>query len=692
MQCCPRAVILGAIVLLLAGCGGGASVSSSDADALASAPDVSSPTDALTVDLGGSDAVVADSSSDGSNLSCLPAPPVVPTTNFFTEIGAAAGIQTNGFITALTKSVPINDHSRLGVVDLDGDGYDDIVMHSLFPNPQQGIPFEHLVFRNNGDGTFTDVSDQSGLRTIQAAFFAFADIDNDGDQDCFAGLDIPLNGKTSLILLNDGTGKFTVKANSGVEQLTIPAANAVFADFNNDGKLDLFIGAGGTSSGSKDALLFGNGDGTFVDVSAKLVADPGQPSNGSVTCDIDNDGDLDIIVSTYGVSVKRGANILWLNDGAGNFTNVAVEKGFDSLALGNSWLSGTDTEPNKGPGEFIGSNGFGVDCGDVNGDGQMDILLAAISHPVASDYTRHWSDPSQLLINQGPTKAFVFENQWSERKLPFNEGDVDAALVDFDNDGRLDISLSRDKKYEGSYSDVEQKAWFGLFRQLDTGAFQSLGPVSGINRLDATLTASLATCTGDGECTVAGETCLRGACRHACTTDSDCPSADEMCGVWWKTDNSGSERFCKLKLLMKNAQNHVWADFDNDGDMDLLVGGRDTGGGRPNYLFRNEIGHKNRWITLRLQGNGTTVNRDAIGARVTITANGRSITREVRSSRGMYNSMDTRALHFGLGDISCQWTLTVRWPDGTTQALDASQFQEQRIWRLIYPKTVAPLK
>ena len=93
-------------------------------------------------------------------------------------------------------NIPINDHSRLAFADLNGDRLDDIVMHSLYPNPQNGIPFEHLVFLNNGDGTFTDFSDESGLRYYQVGFFAFGDLDSDGDQDIFEGL---ISGLGSLM-------------------------------------------------------------------------------------------------------------------------------------------------------------------------------------------------------------------------------------------------------------------------------------------------------------------------------------------------------------------------------------------------------------------------------------------------------------------------------------------------------------
>lgn len=220
----------------------------------------------------------------------------------------------------------------------------------------------------------------------------------------------------------------------------------------------------------------------------------------------------------------------------------------------------------------------------------------------------------------------MFENQWLARGLPFNEGDVDAALVDFDNDGRLDISLSRERKYEGAYSDEQQKGWFGLMRQREDGSFESLGIQSGINDPDEVL--------------------------HR----------------------------------MKGAQNHAWSDIDHDGDLDLLVGGRDQGGGRPNFLFRNDIGQDNRWLAVRLIGDGQNVTRDAFGTRVSVRSGDQLRMREHKSSRGMYNSEDTRVLHFGLGDMGCEdLELVVRWPDGTEVVFDRQDFGEDMYVAVSYP-------
>ena len=563
-------------------------------------------------------ALAACSSTGDAPPECSDKPVQPPGPGTFVDISAESGIQAGNFVPGAT-TIPINDHSRLGFVDLDGDGCDDIVAHDLFPNAQAGIPFTHLVFHSNCDGTFTDISQASGLADVQAGFFAFGDVDNDGDEDVFAGLDIPLPGLASSLWLNDGTGHFTVKPGSGVEGPAggTAAGNAVFADFDGDGKLDLFVGNGQTSYATLDALYLGHGDGTFETATGRLGGNLASPTNGAVACDYDDDGDLDLFVSVYGVSQGGAQNFLYQNDGHGAFTNVATAAGFASLPTGNYWIADTGmghtAEPNATAGHYIGSNGFGLACQDVDGDGALNLVVSAISHP-GGDYSRTWSDPSVLLLNTGAAGGYTFANAWLDRGLPYNEGDVDAAAVDFDNDGRMDVSLSRTDKYESGYTAEAQKGWFGLMHQRADGSFEVLDSL----------------------------------------------------------------------IAMKAAQNHAWSDIDHDGDLDLLVGGRDQGGGRANRLFRNDLGDRHHWIALRLVGDGAAVNRDAIGARVTLEVAGMRLVREVQASRGTYDSMDTRTLYFGLGDLGCDFTADVRWPDDTTRHVTASETGVDRIATVTY--------
>ncbi|MBR58438.1 MAG: hypothetical protein CMH54_10505 [Myxococcales bacterium] len=676
------------LILFLWACGGGGATTADQG---------TNPADGAQSDTGTSTNEIhgEEIKADVSIPGCEPGLVPVPSENFFTDISDQSGIRVGNYSENPPVGTIINDHSRLGFADINGDGFDDIVMHSLYPNPQNGVPFEHLVFMNNGDGTFSDFSDESGLRNVQSGFFAFGDVDNDGDQDVFSGIDIPFPGLSHQIFLNDGEGHFEAVIGSGFESYTnkTHAGNAVFADFNNDTTLDLYMGNGHTGGGITaaeqiyDGLFLGDGTGSFVDMSANLQNNPPMLSNGTVVCDYDDDGDLDIFVSVYGVSNGNGRNILWRNNN-GSFENVAVDAGFASQAGGNPYLASTgyglDPEPGKGPTSYMGGNGFGLACADINNDGYMDIFQTSISHPEDGTPNRKWSDPSLVLINSGPEGGFTFTNEGYERGLPFAEGDVDGAVVDFDNDGRLDLSLSRDSKYDSSYdpvSQIEQRSWFGLMHQQADGSFQSVGIASGINIPDIGVRASLTSCVNDSTCTEAGEQCLKDRCRHPCTTASDCTGEHEYCHA---------QGFCKHLATMKKAQNHAWSDIDHDGDLDLLVGGRDTGGGRPNFLFRNDIGSSNRWIGLQVSGDGVAVHRDAVGTRVQIRFADGVMTRHVHLSRGMHNSMDSKALLFGLGDFPCTYTVEVRWPDGTEVSFASGSFSEKTYLKLSYPDQLTP--
>jgi hypothetical protein len=555
--------------------------------------------------------------------------------NFFTYVTDRAGLTATPAVTAPPAGFP-----RMGLYDVNGDGFDDIVSNSWFPDLKVGQPYVHRVFINDGKGKFTDKAVEMGLANVQAAVLSFADLDNDGDPDCFAGLDVDpteakyadipeLKGATSIILMNDGTGRFTKKENSGVEGATL--ADAVsFGDYNNDGIVDIFVGRGHTAYASKDSLFFGKGDGTFTDESAKLVRGLAQPSNGSVACDYDNDGDLDIFVSTYGVSVRKGWNHLWENDGTGNFTEVAEARGFNALATGTYWNArtgrGRDSQEADAS-KWIGSNGFGIDCADVTGDGNLDIWLATISHGDGADFNRLWSDPSQLLVNN--PDGFRFGNEFLDRGLSYNEGDIDAAVGDYDNDGLLDLFITRTAKYEGNYSGIEQKGYTGLFRQRPDGSFESKLVTSGLNDTNG------ATSRG------------------------------------------------------KEAGNIALFDMDGDGDLDVMVA-HTEGAQKQGSVIENTLGSKNAWLALRVKGDGKKVHRDAFGTRVTLKVGGKVYLREKKSSHGTYSSGESATLNFGLGGASAcvdgknVATMDVRWPDGTVDSFDASQFSLRKRYLLNY--------
>ncbi|MCO4763757.1 MAG: VCBS repeat-containing protein, partial [Myxococcales bacterium] len=163
------------------GCVGVLSVSgcSSPTPSTAATSDAAAPEDGQTSS-DGEAATDGSSTAEDAGPACTKGTLTALGKGFFVDMSDASGIRVGNVLRNSKIPVPINDHSRLGFVDLDGDRLPDIVTHSLYPNPKKGIPFEHLIYRNKGDGTFEDFSDASGLRAVQAGFFAFADIDNDG--------------------------------------------------------------------------------------------------------------------------------------------------------------------------------------------------------------------------------------------------------------------------------------------------------------------------------------------------------------------------------------------------------------------------------------------------------------------------------------------------------------------------------
>jgi len=549
---------------------------------------------------------------------------VEPYDGFLPDISVSSGIQDGNFDPNPPEGLVINDHSRLGFADLDGDGFDDIVMHSLFPNVQNGHPFTHVIMRNLGDGTFEDFSQASGLGSVHAGFFAFADFDNDGDQDLLGATDIGPTGHS--IWLNDGSGRFTELPDAGVVSTNFAAAGAALSDFDGDGNVDIYLANGSTFLLAPDQIFWGLGDGRFEE--GLLPGVTNQPGNGAVACDIDGDGDQDVLVSNYSTSTMNGHNQLWLNQGGRNFAEKASKWGFAALRSGNRWLDGYESQPDEDPSDWVGNNGFGIDCADIDGDGLLDVFHAAISHPNRGTHSREWSDPTTLLINTGDR----FEDQTAAWGIPFNEGDIDAAIVDFDNDGLLDLSLTRDAKYEGSYERHAQKGWVGLLWQQADQSYKGLGKTAGINQ--------------DGAEFSPGRT----------------------------------------------TQNIAWSDIDRDGDQDVVIGQRAGSAGRPNRLHLNDVGQNNPWLSVDLVGDGSTISTDAFGARVVLSfADERQLLREKKSGRGTYNSMDDRRLHFGLGRYGLSFTAQVRWPDGTVIELPKSALKAWGSYRVTYPDQVERL-
>jgi len=245
-------------------------------------------------------------------------------------------------------------------VDYDNDGYLDIFVKNI-----PDTTAVNVMYHNNGDGTFTAATDIGDLATAnvdiqgvdQGSVVSFADYDNDGWMDVVVGG----NGAAEALYHNNHDGTFSdVTTAAGL----MPAANTqgfAWGDYNNDGLLDLYVSRGkGTGAGvQNDSLYRNNGDGTFAEVSAEANAADATPTWAAVWGDYDNDGFLDLFVARPGAEMigAGNANILYHNNGDGTFTDVATEEG---VALQDDSITSAHKV---------------AAWGDYNDDGYLDLVV-----------------------------------------------------------------------------------------------------------------------------------------------------------------------------------------------------------------------------------------------------------------------------------------------------------------------------
>ena len=233
----------------------------------------------------------------------------------FENVTQSAGIETS------------TNRGRCGFwVDYDNDGRLD-----LFVKNFEGA---NRLYRNNGDGTFTQVANAAGLEsatsgTDEGFICSFADYDNDGF------MDIAFSGccKTEELYRNQGDGTFVDVTTAAGLNPRKPCQGLAWGDYNNDGLLDLYVTRGNQGGGPfQNTLYRNNGDGTFTDLTAEAGVVGGPNNWAAVWGDYDNDGFLDLFVTNPGIDAEGvgNANLLYHNNGDGTFTDRATE---DGLAL-----------------------------------------------------------------------------------------------------------------------------------------------------------------------------------------------------------------------------------------------------------------------------------------------------------------------------------------------------------------------
>jgi len=584
--------------------------------------------------------------------------------------GAALGAQEAAF-TDVAAEVGLKDVRafRTGFADLDGDGWPDVIIRdSGKPEALKSL----RVFLNRpdekGGRRFVEATADTGLLRNRDAkkdgrvtsIFLTGDVNNDGREDIFTGaycdfkkpktegrrprvvrdkagrpvMAMPDHGDRNEVLLNQGQARFALGPVSDLAKHPDTICAAAFLDVNGDGRLDLFTGAWYEAYGMSlvcypDRLFLGRGDGAFEDVTARAgllkvarkdTRASHRPTYGVAHTDWDNDGDQDILVCAYG----RQWNILWRNNGDNTFTDVAPATGFD----GDDDRSGQHAPGVRRRTERpFRSNGntFDAAVADFDNDGDMDVFLAEICHWWAGPS----SDRSCLLVNQGPQGNYRFKREFRgiDRKHKgdhWNEGDIHAGWLDFDNDGLLDLLLAS--------SDYPDDQFLRLFQQRHDHTFEDVTRRAGFN--------------------------------------------------------------------LRNPTQISLADFDRDGDVDILVGTTNMrltkeqreGRNLNVRLFRNDVRRRGNWIAFRLEGGGAgQANRSAIGARVFVKTGDVTQIREVYGGQGHAGHQDAKVLHFGLGLHEEVDEVSVRWPDGKRTMTTVQGLSPNQEYRLRQGQPIAPV-
>jgi ASPIC and UnbV/FG-GAP-like repeat len=572
---------------------------------------------------------------------------VISSRPLFVEVAAEAGIDfTNQYYPAFLDQPLKFGMIRYGpagitAVDYDNDGYYDLFI-------PDGVAAK--LFRNLGGGTFADVTAQAGLAGLDGVSVGlFADYDNDGHKDLF----VSRSFKPNQLFRNQGDGTFadiTTQARIGADNSTTVAS---WADYNNDGWLDLYVGRYldprkhiptmfYARNGEGNQLYRNNGDGTFTNVTqAAGVGDVGL-CLGTAFGDYNDDGYPDLFVAN-----DFGRKSLYRNNGDGTFTDVTVQTG--TLAYGA---------------------GMSATIGDYDNDGRLDLYVAHIRSeeawfaewPTVFRYMVNtwrqgvwWTDMPMLLeiFKQSGLKFLqVFQDMASGNTLLRNKGDGTfedvtwaananppgwfwgTNLADFDNDGWQDIYAANGWVYNDKDTDIELDF---LSKVVSDQRLYKTGYLFDPNYF--------------------GTRSWHGWERNRYLRNNRDGTFKET-GRAMNTD------------LLLNSRGTAVADFWNRGVLDIAVAASTD----RHALLRNDIASGRNWLVVKLIGvakelaNGT--NRDAVGARVILRANGMQQMREVILGDG-YGSQSTLHLHFGLDQAAQVDEMIVRWPrSGITQRFE----------------------
>jgi hypothetical protein len=475
--------------------------------------------------------------------------------------------------------------------------------------PAQLIP--PSAFASTGTiGRFTDVASRAGLKVSSLAGGAVVDdFDNDGQLDVVtSSMDVcePLH-----YFHNNGDGRFTEKTAEAGLSAQLGGLNLVQADYNNDGCMDLLVERGGWEFPMKPSLLRNNCNGTFTDVTRDAGLPATVRTQAAVFADFDNDGNLDLLLGS-----EDGRTRLLHNNGKGGFEDVTEKSRIDVVAFIKAAVAA-----------------------DYDNDGYVDFYL--------TNY-----EGNNLLFHNNRDGTFTEVGKDAGVQAPWRS--FAAWFFDYDNDGWDDLfvtsyHISTDESVRTYLGRPHNAETLKLYHNLHNGKFRDVSADVGLDKVWMPMAANFGDVNNDGYLDMylgMGSPSFTSVMPHELLL------------------NIGGKSFVNATAASGLGELHkghgiAFADLDRDGDEDVVaeIGGAVPADRHALRLFENP-GNQNRWINLKLTG--VKSNRAAVGARVSLTVDGREIHRTV-SSGGSFGA-NPMELHIGIGAASTISKIEVVWP------------------------------
>jgi enediyne biosynthesis protein E4 len=522
---------------------------------------------------------------------------------------------------------------------------------------------------------FTDITDQAGIHWRQfsgespdrilietmGGGVAFLDFDGDGREDIFFvnGGETP-HGKSSTpvrnaLYRNLGNGKFEeIAAKAGIDKIDFYGMGVAVGDFDNDGYPDIYV-----TGYPESALFHNNRDGTFTNVTEKAgVKNAGKWAASAAWFDYDRDGLLDLVITNYAKLSFDNPKKCEINGVRSYCAQVAYQGMPLTLYHNNGDGTLTDVSARSGVDKFVG-RALGVVAIDVNDDGWPDLFVARDA------------SPNLLLINNHDG---TFRDVALDAEVAYDSNGVAKAGMgvdagDINGDGIPDFAVT-------NFNDQYHSLFFGSlsFPYADRTIASHLAQYSksdvgwGVKFLDYENDGNLDLVIANGHINQAVEM-TRGEVKYQ---EPPLLLHNDGKGVFQNIASKAGRVFNSAL----SGRGLAVGDFDNDGAPDLVL----TTLNGPPILLHNNLGHENSWIGFELQG--TTSNRDAIGARITVLLQDSRLVRWITGGSSYLSSHDKRVL-FGLGHFPADGSINaeIRWPNGNIQKL--SKLQSARYHHIV---------